>query len=91
VALESKEINSMAKKKKFNPEGSGYDYETAKARGIKPDKTGHWPSRDPNTGLLLKGRKHKTWSSTVAGEDAAGHKIIKRGKRYFSRKRPGGV
>ena len=45
----------------FNPEGSGYDYKTAKQFGLKPDKTGHWPSRVPSTGLILKGKDHKTW------------------------------
>jgi len=71
--------------KKFDPEGTGYDYETAKKRGIKPDETGHWPSRDPKTGVLLKGRGHKTWHKTVTGEEKAGYEIYKRGDRYYSR------
>ncbi len=74
--------------KKFDPEGSGYDAETAAKLGFKPDVTGHWQSRDPNTGLLLKGRGHKTWYKTVRGEKAAGYEIYK-GKdgRYYSRKK----
>jgi hypothetical protein len=68
----------------FNPEGSGYDYDTARKYGLKPDETGHWPSREPRTGKILKGRKHKTWHKTVKGEDDAGYKIIKRNGQYFS-------
>lgn len=72
--------------KPFDPEGSGYDYETAKAAGIEPDKTGHWPSRDPKTGQILKGRKHKTFKLTEQGELEAGFEIYK-GKdgKYYSR------
>lgn len=74
----------MPRAKVFNPEGAGYDYATAQKHGLGPDKSGHWPSRVPETGVLLKGRKHKTWHKTVQGEEAANHRIIKRGKRYFS-------
>jgi len=76
------------KKKKFDPEGEDYDYETAKKHGIKPDKTGHWPSRVPQTGILLKGKTHPTWKLTVRGEDDAGYTIIKKGKRYYSVPKP---
>ena len=70
---------------KFDPEGSGYDYESAQKAGLKPDKTGHWPSRVPGTGLLLKGRKHKTWHKTEAGEKKAGYRIYQGpDKRYYS-------
>ena len=41
------------KKNKFDPEGSGYDYESAHKYKIKPDKSGHYPSRVPQTGLIL--------------------------------------
>ncbi len=68
----------------FDPEGSGYDYESAQKAGLSPDKTGHWPSRDPNTGLLLKGRGHETWYKTVQGEKEAGYEIETRGNRYYS-------
>lgn len=70
---------------KFDPEGSGYDYETAKSSGIKPDKTGHWPSREPKSGQILKGRKHPTYEKTVKGEDEAGYEIYKDGGKYYSR------
>ena len=71
----------------FKPMGIGYDYKSAKAAGIKPDKSGHWASRNPETGLILKGRGHPTWSKTVAGEEKAGYEIYKKGKRYYSRKK----
>jgi hypothetical protein len=72
----------------FDPEGSGYDYETARKLGLKPDKTGHWPSRDAKSGLLLKGRAHETWHKTVAGEASAGYEIYKGlTGRYYSRKK----
>jgi hypothetical protein len=69
----------------FDPEGSGYDYDTAKRAGMKPDKTGHWSSREPKSGLILKGRKHKTWHLTVQGEKEAGYEIYKKNGRYYSR------
>jgi len=68
----------------FNPEGSGYDYETAKKSGMKRDKRGHMGSRDPKTGKLLKGRKHKTWDKLEKGEKKAGYRVFKKGKRYYS-------
>ena len=74
---------------KFDPEGSGYDYATAKAHGLKPDKTGHWPSRSPKDGRLLKGRRHKTWHMTEKGEKEAGYSIYKDPKSgfYFSKEK----
>lgn len=72
-------------KYKFDPEGEGYDYETAEKSGLKPDTTGHWPSRDPKSGALLKGRNHPTWHLTVEGEEKAGYEIYKKSGRYYSR------
>jgi hypothetical protein len=73
----------------FDPEGDGYDYKSAKAAGISPDKTGHWSSRDPNTGMLLKGAGHETWHKTLKGEEDAGYEVYKNPKngRYYSRKK----
>ncbi len=79
-------------RKKFDPEGSGYDDATAKKYGYKPtpDAKGkmHMQSRSPETGLLLKGRKHKTWNLLEKGEKEAGYTIYK-GKdgRYYSKKK----
>lgn len=70
----------------FDPEGSGYDTETARRFGIQPDETGHMPSRAPN-GQLLKGRKHPTFHKTVAGETGAGFQITKgEDGKYYSQK-----
>ena len=81
-------LSSSAKKKKFDPEGSGYDYDSAKKYGMTRDeKTKHWQSREPKTGLLLKGRGHKTWHKTVTGEEKAGYEIYKKDGRYYSKKK----
>jgi hypothetical protein len=61
----------------FDPEGDGYDYDTAKAHGMSPDERGKWGSRSPVTGQLLKGRKHKSWKETLEGEAAEGYTIYK--------------
>ena len=69
----------------FDPEGSGYDMESALRAGLSPDETGHWQSRDPVTGLLLKGRKHKTWDLLEEGERQAGYEIAReKDGRYYS-------
>lgn len=70
----------------FDSEGSGYDYDTARKHGMKPDETGHWSSREPKTGQILKGRTHKTYGLTEQGERDAGHEIYQ-GKdlKYYSR------
>jgi len=82
----NKEIEDLKKGiMPFNPEGEDYDYRTAKKLGLKPDKTGHWPSRDPKSGMLLKGRNHPTWVKTVKGEASEGFEIFKQKGRYFSR------
>jgi hypothetical protein len=61
----------------------GYNYESAESAGLGPDSTGHWPSRNPNTGEILKGRKHPSMSLTKKGEKEAGYKITrKKGKMY---------
>jgi len=75
------------KKRSFNPEGRGYDYEGARAAGLGPDSTGHWPSRDPKTGLLLKGASHPTFKKTLGAEKRLGYRVSKRKGRYFSTRR----
>ena len=79
---------ALKKKVKFDPEGSGYDYDTARKAGIKPDADDKWPSRDPKSGRILKGRKHETFGETIKGESEAGYEIYK-GKDglYYSRKK----
>jgi hypothetical protein len=74
--------------KRFNPNSNTYDYASARKAGLRADAEGHWPSRDPKSGLILKGRKHRTYAKTVAGEKKAGYEIYK-GKdgRDYSRKK----
>ena len=74
----------------FNPEGSGYDYDAAEACGLSPDSTGHWPSRCPKTGQILKGKKHKTWNKTVKEETEEGYTVYKENDgKYYSRYKEG--
>ena len=69
----------------FDPEGAGYDYVTAEKYDLKPDKSGHYPSRVPETGQLLKGKNHPTFHLTKQEEDKLGN-IIFKGKNgsYYS-------
>lgn len=53
----------------------GYDYDSAQKAGLGPDETGHWPSRNPESGQILKGRKHPTIGMTKQAEKDAGYKI----------------
>jgi hypothetical protein len=56
----------------------GYDYDTAIAAGLQPKEKGeHWPSRNPETGQILKGRKHPTFRKTRKAERKMGNKIRK--------------
>lgn len=77
---------------KFDPEGSGYDDETAKKYNLQKDETGHMQSRIPETGLLLKGKNHPTWHLTEKGEAEAGYEIYKNPEdgRYYSKPMPKG-
>ncbi len=68
---------AVAEPPAFDPEGSGYDDASAAQYGLTADETGHFPSRVPQTGLLVEGRGHKTWPLTVAGEEEAGYEIYK--------------
>ena len=77
----------------FDPEGSGYDDESAHEAGMVPDSTGHMQSRVPSgikEGLILKGRGHKTFHLTEEGEAKAGYEIFKsKDGRYYSREKRG--
>jgi hypothetical protein len=75
---------------RFDPEGAGYDWETAKSiqqrdPSFGPDETGHWPSRDPRTGQILKGKAHPTFHKTEAAEAQLGLRVFKeKDGRYYS-------
>lgn len=62
----------------------GYDYRTAISSGITPDSSGHWASRDPETGKILKGKKHPTIGKTKAAEKSLGNKIVRMNGSLYS-------
>ena len=66
----------------FDPEGDGYDYTTAEKYGLGPDESGHYPSRVPETGQLLKAINHPTFHLTEQAEEKLGN-IIFKGKDGF--------
>ena len=75
-------LANLEESKKFDPEGSDYDYMGALAGGTKPamnpvDNKLHWGSRDPVTGRVLKGRQHPTWNLMVGEDKELGYEIIK--------------
>lgn len=69
----------------FDPEGEGYDYDQARAAGMGPDETGHWPSREPGSGLQLKGRKHKTFDQAIETDRMQGYGLEKQNGRYYTK------
>jgi len=62
----------------------GYDHKYANKIGIKPDKTGHRQSRDPQTGRILKGVKHPTFYKTKKTDKALGYKHKKIDGEWYS-------
>ena len=82
-----KEANPDAFNTTFDPEGSGYDYATATKYNIQPDASGHYPSVVPETGQILKGKKHPTYRATAKKEKQLGREIYKGDDNlYYSRK-----
>jgi hypothetical protein len=82
----------------FDPDSDGYDYETARRKGMAPGDDGHWGTRvelddeeaaaaglPSGSGVMLKGAKHPTWLLGIAGEEEAGFAVVKgRDGRYYS-------
>lgn len=68
----------------FDPEGEGYDYKTAAEAGIERDAEGHMASRDPRSGMLLKGRKHPTFDKGVDEDRRLGYGLEKQEGRYYT-------
>lgn len=77
----------MAKRRRFDPMGKGYDIETARKSGMTRDKTGHMGSREPKSGVILKGRRHPTFGKTQIREELAGYDLKFEEGRYKSQKR----
>ncbi len=59
----------------FNPEGSGYDMETALDAGLTRDEIGHMGSLDPRTSMVLKGKSHESWNPMVQTEMSLGNTV----------------
>lgn len=81
----------MAKKIPFDPMGTKYDMKTSVEAGNKPqlnpeDKRMHWPSLDPRTGMVLKGRRGnmKSWAAHEITEAALGSKQEFKKGRFYS-------
>ena len=76
-------------------EEANYDYDNAKAAGLKPDTTGHWPSRvpnGPNEGLILKDVGHPTfWGETFGEELRRRYKFYAKDGRLWSFKEDPGA
>jgi hypothetical protein len=74
----------------FDPQSSRYDYHGAVAAGLKRDSKKHWHSRDPETGMILKGVNHETFHETFDGETSkkVGNRFYYRPstRRYYSLK-----
>jgi len=68
----------------FNPEGSGYDYKRAKELDYKRDDKGHLPTRDYKTGMILKGKKHESFSKGIQEDFKKGYQLKKKGDRYYT-------
>jgi hypothetical protein len=65
--------------------GRTYDHARAKELGYKRDETGHLPSRDTETGRVLKGKKHPTYKLAKKVDKKLGYKHIRGGdKRIYS-------
>ena len=61
----------------FESAGDDYDYKTATDNGLQVDATGHWPSRVPETGQILKGEGHPTFNQTLDEERRIGNVVYR--------------
>lgn len=62
----------------------GYNYDAAIAGGASQDSTGHWPSIDEGSGMILKGPKHPSMIKTRKVEKILGNKIKKKDGQLYS-------
>jgi hypothetical protein len=69
----------------FDPEGADYDYRTARLAGIHRGPDGHMASRDPVTGMQLKGRRHPTFDQAIEEDRRQGYGLEKREGRYYTK------
>ena len=64
--------------------GSDYDYYNASPENMPENSDGHWTSRNPYTGQILKSKDHPTYHKTIQGEKNAGYEIKQIGDREYS-------
>ena len=81
----SKAMSKSPKKGMRAQKKYGYDYKAAVKAGISPDETGHWDSRDPETGRILKGKKHPTIRETKKAERKLGYKVYRKDGSLYSK------
>ena len=67
----------LTQEEAFDTSGDGYDYDTANQYGLEPDSAGKWPSREPNTGRILKAENHETFNETLVGERELGNVVYR--------------
>ena len=73
----------------FDVKGKGYDEKSARGAGVyNKDEFGHYPSRVPETGLLLKGRGHETYDKMLDEEKDMGFEVYEKGGRDYSKATP---
>ena len=72
----------------FDVNGSDYDYESAVAAGLRPGRDGHWPSRVPGSGLVLKAKNHPTYGKAEAADKKLGYKFYTIDGRTYSLENP---
>ena len=70
------DVNEVMNGKPWSPESGDYNYGLAIQGGLSPDSSGHWPSRLPQTGAILKGSKHPTYQKSIEAEKALGNEVI---------------
>ena len=56
---------------------SNYDYFNAHPSNAPTEEGGHWSSRNPKTGQLLKRKDHPTFDLMIEGEKQVGYDVIK--------------
>lgn len=68
----------------FRANSGGYDYKSAREAGLGRDETGHMPSREPGSGMLLKGRQHPTFDVGVDQDRRMGYGLEMQNGRYYT-------
>ena len=61
----------------FDPEGSGYWEPLAGYMGMRPPPGQHWGSREPQTGLIMKGQQHETIDLAKQEDEQKGYQWLK--------------